>query len=326
MTATHLPTARFGRGGRTVSRIGLGTYHLTSDRFVPHAEAVSMIREAVRLGVTAIDTAPLYGMGEAEFIVGEALRGVGDDVYLVNKIGRFEKSIVARHGDACYKSTDLMRAQFEHSMRLLGRDRIDMLLLHESDWVEWWDGRPGSPSPVLELAEALRSEGRIGGVGLSTRKPAETRELCDSGRFDAMLYVHYCNLVWQESVDEILPNAAAQDMGVAIGAPYRQGLLLGGGAEQAQRLRAERRNSVPPGIVQRIEEAERIAAEAGMSMPELGLRWLLSQSNVHTVMVGPRNVRELEQNVEWAAKPALEESLLKEIADLRTIEPGSWED
>ncbi|MFD4156486.1 aldo/keto reductase [Streptomyces hydrogenans] len=325
MSATILPKSRFGRAGTAVSRIGLGTYHLTSDRSVPHEEAVTMVREAVRLGVTAIDTAPLYGLGEAEFIVGEALRPIEDEVFLINKVGRFEKSILARHGDACYRSKELIRAQFDHSMRLLGRDRLDMLLLHESDWAEWWDDLTAARGPVMELVDELKAEGRIGGVGLSARKPEETRRLCDTGRFDSILYVHYCNLVWQESVDEILPHAEAQDMGVAIGAPYRQGLLLGGGAEQAARLRAERRASVPPGIVRRIEEAERIAAEAGLSMPELGLRWLLSQSRVHTVMVGPRTVRELEQNVEWAAKPPLEESLLKEIAGLQAIEPGSWE-
>lgn len=327
MIGTQPARTPFGRVGRSVSRVGLGTYHLTSDRGVPHAEAVGMVREAVRLGVDVIDTAPLYGLGEAEFIVGEALRGLEHEVCVIDKIGRFEKSILARHGDACYRSPALQRAQFEHSLRLLGRDRLDLLLLHESDWREWWDeGAPGASGPVLDLVAQLREEGLIGAVGLSARKPAETRALIETDRFDAMLYVHYCNLVWQESVDDILPRATAHGMGVAIGAPYRQGLLLGGGAAQAGQLRAARRSSVPPGIIRRIEQAEKIAAEAGLSMPELGLRWLLAQPGVHTVMVGPRNIRELTENLAWAAAPPLGADLLDAVAQLRAIPTGAWTD
>jgi aryl-alcohol dehydrogenase-like predicted oxidoreductase len=308
-----------------VARIGLGTYHLTSDRGVPHEHAVRMVRAAVSAGVRVIDTAPLYGVGEAEQIVGEALAGWPGDVFLVDKIGRFEKSIVQRHGDAGYRDPALMRAQFEHSLRLLRRDYVDLLLLHESDWVEWWDDLPSADGPVMDVVAALREEGRIGGVGLSARKTRETVQLCATGRFDALLFVHYCNLVWQESVRSVLPAATSRDMGVAIGAPYRQGLLLGGGPQLAQRLREQRRGSVPPGIVTRIELAEKIAAEAGLSMPELGLRWLLAQPGPGVVLVGPRTVAELDQNLEWAAKPPLQPDVTAALARLTDIEPGSWQ-
>lgn len=324
-----VPTTTFGRTGRTVSRVGLGTYHLTSDRHVAHEEAIDLVRESVRLGVTLIDTAPMYGLGEAEQIVGEALAPLeqADDVYVMDKVGRFEKSILNRLGDECYVSKDLIRAQFEHSMRLLGRDRLDLLMLHESDWTQWWPGgRFGADGPALEALEELKADGRIAGYGLSTRREEETRTLCRTGRFDAMLYVHRCNLVWQESVDDVLPVAAEHDMGVAIGAPYKQGLLLGGGAEQSARLRRERKAGVTPGIIERIERAEAVAADAGLSMPEMGLRWLLSQEGVDSVVVGPRSVAEMEQNLQWAADGPLPPDLLDQIAAIRSIRPGTWEE
>ncbi len=327
MTAqTTTVKSRFGRVESTVSPLGLGTYHLTSDRHVQHADALELVRAALDLGINVIDTAPMYGLGEAEQIVGEALRDHprADEVVLVNKVGRFEKGILARLHEDAYSDPGLIRAQFEHSLRTLGVDRIPLLLIHESDWAQWWDDRDTATGPVMSLLDDLRAEGSVGAVGLSVRDPQIAAELCGTGRFDAMLYVHYYNMIWQEAGDAVLPAALDNDMGVALGAIYRQGLLTSSDAGLIDRLRHERRPAVPPGIVERIESAHRIAADAGISMMEMGLRWLLSDERVQTVLVGPRNRAELEQNVEWAERGPLESSLHDEISSLRDIEPGSW--
>ncbi|MET8124773.1 aldo/keto reductase [Streptomyces sp. NPDC005065] len=162
---------RFGRTGRQVSRLGMQTGQLTETHPAAHREAVALVREAVRLGVGVIDTAPLYGRGAVERIVGEALEDAAADVCLITKIGRFVRGGLASYGDACYQTPALIEAQFEQSLRLLRRDRVDLLLLHEADWVEWWpDGRPGTPSPVLDVMAGLRAAGRIGGRGCSPRR------------------------------------------------------------------------------------------------------------------------------------------------------------
>jgi aryl-alcohol dehydrogenase-like predicted oxidoreductase len=317
---------RFGRTGGYASAIGLGTYHLTSDRGVPHHEAVTTIRRARELGINVIDTAPMYGLGEAEQIVGEAIAGTDvSDLIVLGKVGRFEKSIMARLGDQAYRDPPAIRAQFDHSMRLLGLDRLPLLLLHESDWVEWWDDIDSAAGPVRQAVDRMRADGVIGGVGLSVRKTAVAQALCRTGVFDAMLFVHYYNMVWQEAGDGVLPAAAAHDMGVAIGAPYRQGLLTTTDPALRGQLRAQQRSSVPPGIIDRIAAAQEIARQTGLSMVELGLRWLLSDPRVHTVVVGPRSQAELEQNVAWAAAGPLEEAVVKELAALRHIEPGTWD-
>ncbi len=317
----------FGRVPMRPSAIGLGTYHLTSDRRVSHHEAVAMVTAARRLGVRVIDTAPMYGIGEAEQIVGEALAGTDiADLILIGKIGRFEKSIVARLGDAAYKDIPAMRAQFEHSLRILGISRLPVLLLHESDWAEWWDDSTVPAGPALALIGQLKSEGLIGAAGLSVRKPEVAAALCKSGLFDAMLFVHYYNLVWQEAGDIALPAAADAGMGIAIGAPFRQGLLTSADPEICARLRSERRGSTPPGIVRRIERAQEISRQAGLPMVELGVRWLLADPRVHTVVVGPRSQRELEENLMWAERGPLEAAMLRELRSLREIEPGRWSD
>ena len=316
-----LPTVQLGRTGWDVARLGIGTYHLTRDRGVPRDEAVAVLRRAVLLGVSVVDTAPRYGLGQAEALVAEALHDLKGRYRLVDKLGRFERSIVERAGDDAYRDAELIRTQFEHSMTVLGRDVLDLLLIHEADWPQWWGL---DAAPVLEVMRDLVREGRVERVGVSLRDPASARELCATGAFDVVLYVHYRNVVWQEHADAALAKAAANDMGVMVGAPYRQGLLCDGAARRAASLERERRADVPPGIIERIRRVDEIAREAGMSLLELGLRFLLSDPSTHVVLVGPRTVEELEENVRWAASGPLPSDLLAELRAVRNIEPGEW--
>ncbi|MEU2231122.1 aldo/keto reductase [Streptomyces vietnamensis] len=277
-----------------MSPIGLTTSQLTSSHLVAHDDAVTVVREAVRLGVDVIDTAPLYGLGEAEYIVGKALEPLPDKVFLMGKIGRFEKSIVSSHGVGCYRSPALITAQFEHSLRLLRRDRLDLLLLHESDWPEWWEPGTEVRGPVLDVLDQLRAQGRIGGTGLFPSDPSQVPRLCGSGGFDALLFRKDVHVMRQEPLAASLGCARSRNMGVAV----------------ATSLSPSDADRAPHG-----EAVRAVAHEAGLSLTELGLRWLLSQEDVHTVLVGPRNREELERAVAWADKPPLEPALLRALAD-----------
>ena len=317
-------TRRFGRLPFEVSRLGLGTYHLTSDRLVAHHEALRLVRAAAASGVSVYDTAPMYGLGEAEAILAEALgRKLGEQV-LIDKIGRFEKSIMMRHGDRGYRDPAVMRAQFEHSLRILGVEQLPVLLIHESDWTQWWDGPDEVSGPVLGFVEDLRSRGLVRGVGLSVRQTERAERLIHSGLFDAMLFVHYYNMVWQEAGAGAIQAAADRTMGIAIGAPYRQGLLTSTDPTLLDFLTAERRSSVPPGIIQRIGACQDIARAAGMTMLELGLRWLLTDQRIHTVVVGPQSEQELHDDVRWANAGPLPAALMAELVRVSDIPVGEW--
>lgn len=316
---------KFGRLPYIVSKLGLGTYHLTSDRYVSHEEALSLILSALDSGINVVDTAPLYGVGEAEQIVGEALsEHQGESPLLINKIGRFEKSILTRVAAEAYNNPSLMLAQLQHSLRVLNVDSIPLLLLHETDWPEWGLHSNMDKAPVWKFLEEAKDMGLVESVGLSVRNSDRAEALCATGRFDAMLYVHYHNLVWQGQADGALRAAATNNMGVAIGAPYRQGLLTSDDPDLGRRLREERRPSVPPGIIRRIEKAQRIAADHEISILELGLRWLVGDSRVHTTLIGPRTVHELRQNLEWASKGPLPTDVQDAIRSLADIPAGSW--
>jgi aryl-alcohol dehydrogenase-like predicted oxidoreductase len=319
-----METRAFARTGWDVSRLGLGTYFLTSDRGVPHREAVAVVRRALALGVNLVDTAPLYGRGEAEQIVGEALSDTEGHCRIIEKVGNFECSILAPVARQSYRDADYIRIQFEHSLRVLGRQSVDLLLVHEADWDEWWGDGDLAKAPVVAVLETLKHEGLAEHIGVSARNPVAAAALCESGLFDAILYVHYFNLVWQEAGETVLSVAASMGMGTAVGAVYRQGLLIDPDIRTLARLRMEHRADVPPGIISRIEGALRIAREAGMSLPELGLRFLLGHPYVGTVLVGPRTVLELEENVEWAERGPLPAELHQMVVALRETEIGAW--
>ncbi|MGN6558623.1 MAG: aldo/keto reductase [Solirubrobacterales bacterium] len=308
----------FGRCDWDVSPLGLGTYCLTADWGVPREEALAVLRRAVELGVDLIDTAPLYGGGEAEQLVAVAL-GERGGWRLIDKVGRFEQSIYRRRVEEAYAERALIRAQVEHSLHLLRRDRIDLLLVHEADDPAWWTELGRAEGPVMDELAALREEGLVERIGISAREPAATARLVGSGAFDALLFVHHLNAVWQEAGDVVLPVAAEHGTAIAVGAPYRRGMLLRADEEHLAAL--ARRGDVPAAMVDRLRRLGAIAAGAGLEMGEVSLRWLLSLPGVETVFVGAENIAQLEENHAWALRGPLPEDVLAAIAGLREAAP-----
>lgn len=143
-------------GGRQVPALGLGTWHMGEGEASPQEEAASL-RAGLDLGMTVIDTAEMYADGGAEEVVGEAIRGRRDAVFLVSKVLPYNAS---RAGTI---------AACEASLRRLGTDHIELYLLH-------WRGR----HPLAETVEAferLKAEGKIGAWGVSNFDEPDMTEL-----------------------------------------------------------------------------------------------------------------------------------------------------
>jgi diketogulonate reductase-like aldo/keto reductase len=134
----------FGAGGPRVPVLGIGTWMMERD---PRADAVAAIRRAVELGMTHVDTAEMYGTGRVEEIVGEAIRGIRDQVFLVSKVLPSNASLQGTV-QAC-----------ERSLKHLGTDFLDSYLLH-------W---PGSHplQETIRAFEKLQKEGKIRSYGVS---------------------------------------------------------------------------------------------------------------------------------------------------------------
>ena len=159
-------------GGATVPRLGLGTWYLGEDPDARDGQ-LSALRAGIDIGLTLVDTAEMYGDGAAEELVGTAIAGRRDDVFLVSKVLPHHAT---RQGTA---------KACQDSLRRLGTDHLDLYLLH-------WRGRTPL-AEVVEAMEALVHTGLIAGWGVSNFDRADVAELLavpggDHVQTDQVLY------------------------------------------------------------------------------------------------------------------------------------------
>jgi len=212
-----LPKTRLGRTNLEVTRLGLGGYPFGGvnrargwDPFTPEgrATAIRTIHAALDAGINCIDTAPSYGKGNSESIIGEATAGRREEFVLATKVSAWEES-AAR-----------VAASVEESLRRLHTDVIDIIQFHggmfEAEDVtrllSW-----------VEVLAGLRDRGLVRFLGFTVEEPWTARPLIASGAFD-MLQVRY-NLIYQSAAEHVLNEARAQDMGVTVMRPLTSGVF-----------------------------------------------------------------------------------------------------
>ncbi len=278
------PRRRLGRNGPEVSLLGLGgagfggSYGVVSDD-----EAIDTVRRAIAGGITYIDTSPLYG--ESERRLGLALRGVPRDrVALSTKTG-------TRPGSRGDYSAAATYASVSESLRLLGTDYIDLLLVHDPP-----DLRQAlAPGGAVEALEDLKRQGVVRAIGLGVRDHALHREAILSGRIDAVLtYLDY-TLLRATAADTILPLAAAHHIGVVNGSPLAMGLLSGDPDRHARGAPAWAAPS--PAELERARRLWRWARARGLDLQALALQVSLREPRIGATIVGAKTAAEVEGNI-----------------------------
>lgn len=199
MKTVHLPC------GQPVPALGQGTWNMGESPAL-RAEELATLRLGIDLGLTLIDTAEMYGEGLAESLVGEAIAGRRDEVFLVSKVYPHNASRKA------------MRKSCENSLRRLGTDRLDLYLLH-------WSGSVPLEE-TLEAFSALQRDGLIRQFGVSNLDLADMRELWDlpdgSGvQTDQLLY----NLTRRGIEFDLLPWLRERGVPLMAYSPIEQGRL-----------------------------------------------------------------------------------------------------
>ncbi|MEF2977092.1 aldo/keto reductase [Subtercola sp. YIM 133946] len=188
--------------GSEVPSLGQGTWHM-GDSPATRDEELRAIRTGIDLGLTVIDTAEMYGNGRSEQLVGEAISGRRDDVFLVSKVLPSNASAKA--------TVEACRA----SLRRLNTDRLDLYLLH-------WRGRYPLEETVAAF-ETLVADGSIGAWGVSNLDATDLAELPPGCQTDQVLY----NLTRRGPEFDLLPWAEAVRMPVMAYSPVEQGRLVG---------------------------------------------------------------------------------------------------
>lgn len=192
--------------GTTVPALGLGTWQMGETKARVRDE-IDSLRLGLDLGMTLVDTAEMYGDGEAERIVGRALEDRRDAAFLVSKVYPWNAS---RHGTI---------AACEASLQRLGTDRLDLYLLH-------WRGEHPLEDTVAGF-EALRAAGKIGAWGVSNFDVADMEELLalPGGENCAVNQVLY-NLSRRGIEHDLLPWCQAHAIPVMAYSPIEQGRLV----------------------------------------------------------------------------------------------------
>jgi diketogulonate reductase-like aldo/keto reductase len=190
--------------GQTVPCLGQGTWRMGEDSS-RRAQEISALRYGVEVGLTLIDTAEMYGDGGAEQMLGEALRGLRDNVFLVSKV------YPQNAGGAA------LRKACENSLRRLATDRIDLYLLH------WRGGVP--LKATVEGMASLKREGKIGSWGVSNFDVDDMAELADAGGSDRATNQILYNLVRRGPEYDLLPDLATRSIPAMAYSPIEQGRL-----------------------------------------------------------------------------------------------------
>jgi diketogulonate reductase-like aldo/keto reductase len=206
--------------GTTVPALGQGTWMMAEDP-ARRTDEIAALRAGIELGLTLIDTAEMYGEGSAETLVGEAIDGVRDDVFLVSKAYPHNAG------------RDRLPQACEASLARLGTDRLDLYLLH-------WRGSVPLAETVAAM-EALVAAGKILRWGVSNLDTDDMAELVAAGgtacATDQILY----NLTRRGPEHDLLPWLAQHHMPVMAYSPVEQGRLIG-----HPQLARSPRGSAPP--------------------------------------------------------------------------------
>jgi aryl-alcohol dehydrogenase-like predicted oxidoreductase len=297
---------KLGAAGPEVSAEGLGCmgmseFYGTADE----AEAKEVIRRALDLGVTFLDTADMYGPFTNEKLVGEAIAGRRDDVALATKFGHVRGEDGERLG--VRGDPEYVHQACDASLRRLGVERIDLYYQHRVD----------PRVPIEETVGAmgeLVAAGKVAHLGLSEAAP-ETIRRAHATHPIAALQTEY-SLWSRDPEDEILPTVRELGIGFVAYSPLGRGFLTGRFRSFEDLPEGDFRRSSPrfrgdnfDRNLELVERVEEIAAERGVTAGQLALAWVLAQGTDIVPIPGTKHVAYLEQNVAAAEIELSEEDL-----------------
>jgi aryl-alcohol dehydrogenase-like predicted oxidoreductase len=300
-----------GRTGLQVSELGMGGLFVSRFGNEDLDAAVAAVHRALELGVNLLDTAP--GYSNSEEVLGIALEGVKQPHYVSTKLG-------GRPQPFNPKDKGQLRHSIEESLRLLKRDRIDLLLIHEPDrpgQYDWWVDRSSFHGPVREFLEELKQEGVVSYIGLGGTTAYEIVPILATGEYDVALTAFNYSLLWREAEIAVLPEAVRRNMGILVGSPLQQGAL-------ARRYDDEVNHGAPWLSVPRREQYRRLYAlldEVGIPLAEMAIRFVLSNPAVSTTLMGARSIEEVEANVCAVEKGPLPPDLLERLDEIARMVP-----
>lgn len=294
-----LEKTRIGRTNLLVSRLGLGTAALPG-LYTPvdREDAIGAIRRAIERGLNLIDTAPMYGHGRSEELLGEALAGVPRDSYVLStKVGRLlAPEDPAKMTDSQWRnispyrwyfdfSRDAVLRSHEESLKRMKVDHVDILLIHDPD--DHWEDAIRHAYPAIHK---LREEGTVKAIGAGMNQWQMLKRFAEEGDFDCFLLAGRYTLLDRTAEPEFLPVCERKGISILIGGPYNSGILAGGTTFNYAPAPAE--------MLARVAQMRALCARYDIDLKAAALQFPFRRPAVAATIPGARTPAELDQNAQ----------------------------
>jgi len=324
-------TRQIGRTKLRVTELGLGCATLGGSRIeVARQAAEEIVTAAWAAGVRYVDTAPFYGVGQAERAVGDATRDHPRGEWVLStKVGRLLKpNPTGVHSDGRthplpfdpvydYSYDGIMRS-FEHSFQRLGLAKIDILYVHDIGRYQHGDAHPGHMKILRDSGyraiRELKSSGAVSAIGIGVNEREVLLEAMEWGEWDAFLLAGRYTLLEQAPLDDLLPKCIAAGTSIVVGGPLNSGILAGRDTWNY--------NPAPPDVIARVKRIADICDAHRVPLPAAALQFPLAHPAVAAIIPGPRNAAEFRQNLDLLAH-SISASLWSDLKQAGLLHPGA---
>ena len=272
-----------GRSGVRSTKLALGSANWIGR--VGDDAYVELLREAFRLGIRHVDTAPSYEQGW----LAERLREADppDDLLIVTKIGRYR----ADDGVEYDFGPDRAVRSVHDSLEELGLEHLPVLKLHDAR-PDHWD-QIMAPNGTLDALRRLQAEGLVGAIGTAVGNVDLAAMAAESGEFDIIGSYHHYTLLNQDAARRIHPHARRYNLGVINISPFG-GNILGTGAVQGARYSYR---EAAPEVLNEVRDMEQRAQAHGLDLQTAALAYSLACPDIDVNLVGPTTIEELHADV-----------------------------
>jgi D-threo-aldose 1-dehydrogenase len=320
-----------GRTSVEVTVLGLGCATLGGHRVpVTPDEAEAIVRAAWASGVRYVDCAPFYGYGQAERCVGDALREMSRDEWVLStKVGRLLRPRTQAPATEPYRHPlpfntafdytydGVMRA-FEDSLQRLGLARIDVLYAHDVGAGQHKEANTEVMRTFRDggyrALEKLRREGLVRAIGIGVNEQEVLLDAMEWGDWDAFLLASRYTLLEQDPLDDLLPKCVRSGISIVVGAVHNTGILAGRDSWNYK--------PAPPPVSDRANAIRAVCDSHGVPLIAAALQFPLAHPAVSAVLPGPRNVQEMEENSQLLRYP-IPPALWEDLRNVKLLHPDA---
>jgi aryl-alcohol dehydrogenase-like predicted oxidoreductase len=285
---------KLGSSGIEVSEISLGSW-LTYSGGVAREQSEACVRAAFDAGINFIDTANAYGKGASESLLGEVLAGYERSSYVLATKVYFEMSPTDRGLSAAQ-----IHKQIDASLERMKTDYVDLYQCHRYDEDTPLEETMAALTEVVQAGKARHigfSEWPVEQIEASLALPGMTRWVSSQPQY---------SILWRGPEAEVIPLCAREQISQIVWSPLAQGVLTGKyrpgePPPRDSRAASESMNDfiswlVEPSVLEAVERLRPVAEQAGLTMPQLALAWVLREPNVASAIVGASRPEQVHAN------------------------------